>query len=193
MADFLHADAIKQLEVALFGSPASEVTDLLSGGVAQTRPVTAAASAQPCPHTYTSTPPAPPPASVPVVGVTASIHIPVVPQLSQCLMMMKTTLLKTKISTDSAPISKCHQITTTLSSPSVPATSSASSISFPVLVVPKLAISAEAYPEHLSRPGGGKDYLCCLCHFRHSKLVSILTHVRKHLDVTIGCSICGRG
>ena len=70
---------------------------------------------------------------------------------------------------------------------------STSSISFAVVVVPKLAISTEAYPEHLNRPGGGKDYLCSLCHFTYSNLDSILTHVKKDLDVTIGCAICGRG
>ena len=40
MADLLHADDIQQLEVALLGSPALEVIDLLSGGLAQARPVT---------------------------------------------------------------------------------------------------------------------------------------------------------
>ena len=78
-------------------------------------------------------------------------------------------------------------------SPSVSAIPYTSSIFSPVVVVPKLAISAEAYPELLNRPGGGKDYLCCLCPFRHSNLDSILTHVRKHLEVIIGCFICGRG
>ena len=70
---------------------------------------------------------------------------------------------------------------------------STGSTSFPVVVVPKLAIPAEVYPEHLNRPGRGKDYLCCLCHFRHSNLDCFLTHIRKHLEVTIGCPVCGRG
>ena len=66
MADLLHADVIQQLEVALLGSPASEITDLLSGGLMQAKPVMLS-SAQPHPCTYTSSPPAPPSASVPVV------------------------------------------------------------------------------------------------------------------------------
>ena len=45
----------------------------------------------------------------------------------------------------------------------------------------------------LNRPSGGKNYLSCLCPFRHSNLDSFQTHIRKHLDVTIGYSICGRG
>ena len=69
--------------------------------------------------------------------------------------------------------------------------SSTSSAKFPVIVVPELAIPAEAYPECINRPGGGKNYLCHVCPFRHSNLDSILTHVRKHLDITIGCPICG--
>ena len=158
----------------------------------QTRSVTVAASAQPCPCTFTSTPPAPPSASVLVVGVSASSHIPVVPMVESKSDDDETTPLKTKISADSAPIPKCHCITITLISALVPATSS-NSISFPVVVVPEQVIPSEAYPGHWNRSGGGKDYLCHLCHLRHSNLDSILTHIRKHLDVTVGCPICGRG
>ena len=39
MADLLHINAIQQLEVALLGSPAAQVIDLLSGGWVQTKPV----------------------------------------------------------------------------------------------------------------------------------------------------------
>ena len=80
MADLLHANAIQQLEVALLGSPALEIIDLLSSGLAQANPVTIATSALPHPCTYTSTFPAPPLASVPVVGVSESNHIPAVQQ-----------------------------------------------------------------------------------------------------------------
>ena len=65
--------------------------------------------------------------------------------------------------------------------------------SFPAVVLPELAIPPEAYPELLNRPGRGKDYLCCLCHFTHFNLNSILTYVRKHLDGIIGCSVCDSG
>ena len=69
MADLIHVDAIQQLKVALLGSPAVEMIDLLSSGVSQSRTVTVTWTAQPHLCTYTSTTPAPPPASVPVVGV----------------------------------------------------------------------------------------------------------------------------
>ena len=71
--------------------------------------------------------------------------------------------------------------------------SSTKSVSYPVVVVPKLAIPAEAYPEHLNQPGDTKEYLCHLCTFRHSNLECILTHIMKLLDITIGCFVCGKG
>ena len=39
MADLLHANAIQQLEVALLGSPAAQIIDLLSGEWVQAKPV----------------------------------------------------------------------------------------------------------------------------------------------------------
>ena len=66
-------------------------------------------------------------------------------------------------------------------------------VSTPIFVVPKLAIPADAYPDHLSKPGRGKDYLCQLCCFSHSNSDLILNHVRRHLDIMVGCPICSRG
>ena len=86
-----------------------------------------------------------------------------------------TTLktIKMKIFDIPVPVFKCHHISTTSLSPSVsamPSTSSAmsptsSTTSTQIVVVPELAIPADAYPKHLNRPGIGKDYLCQLCHF----------------------------
>ena len=67
------------------------------------------------------------------------------------------------------------------------------SASYPIVVVPEFAIPAEAYPEHLNWPGGGKEYQYHLCTFRHSNLDFIQTHIRKHLNITIGCPVCGKG
>ena len=83
MAGLLRADAIQQLEVALFEAPALEVIDLPSGGLGQAKPV-AITSAKLHLHTYTSTLPALPPASIPVVGVSGvevsePSYIPAVP------------------------------------------------------------------------------------------------------------------
>ena len=191
IVDLLHTDAVQQLEVALLGSPASEVIDLLSSGLVQTTSSTIVASAQSCLCTFTSTCPAPPLTSVLVVGVSTSStssHVPVVPPVESMSDDGEATPPKAKTSRISDD-SKCHHITPILISP-LPSTSS---ISLPVVVVPELAIPVEEYPEHINRPSGGKDYLCHLCPFRHSNLDSILTHIRKHLDVIIGCPICCRG
>ena len=186
MAHLLHADAVQQLEVALLGSPAAQVIDLLSSGLMQTKPSTSVAPAWPHVQTYTSTSPAPPPTSVLVVGVTTTSQIPVVvvPAMESTSGVDELVLPKAKISNNS----QCHHITPTPLSLLM----STSLVSFPIVVVSKLAIPPEAYPECLNRLGG-KDYLCHLYPFRHSNLDCILTHVRKHLDITIGCPICGKG
>ena len=46
MGNQLHADAIQQLEVALLGTPAAEVVDLLSASLSKSKPATVA-TAQP--------------------------------------------------------------------------------------------------------------------------------------------------
>ena len=60
MSNQLHADAIQQLEVALLGSPAAEVMDILSASLPKPATVT---STQPHPHTFTATLPVPPTSS----------------------------------------------------------------------------------------------------------------------------------
>ena len=56
MADQLHADAIQQLEVALLGSPADDIVNLLSASLSKSKPAMIT-TAQPHPCTYTATPP----------------------------------------------------------------------------------------------------------------------------------------
>ena len=81
MTELLHADAIQQLEVALLGSPAAQIPDLLSTGVMQLtlalqKPLIHA------PQAYTSTLMAPLPTSVPVVFLTSS-SLPLVSLLAK--------------------------------------------------------------------------------------------------------------
>ena len=171
MADLLHADALQQLEVSLLGSLATQVIDLLSGGLLQPKPSTSAAPAWPHLQSYTSNPLVPLPTCISVVGVPTTSEIPAVVVPTMQSSINQSAPLKAKISDDS----QCHHITPTPIRPS-----STSSMSFLVIVMPELAISVEAYPKYINGPGGGKDYLCCLCPFRHSNLDSIMTHVRKH-------------
>ena len=197
MADLMHLDAFQQFEVALLGLPAAEVMTLLSAGLSKSKPATVT-MAQPHPCTYTATPPAPPPASASVVGVIESSPVPVMVTMeSKPEEEIPTTseTMKMKISNIPAPVYKCCQVSTTLTNPSVspmPSTSSVmpsicSTVSIPIVVVHELAIPTDAYQEHLNKPGRGKDYLCQLCHFSHSNLDLILTHVGRHPDITAGC------
>ena len=162
MADLLHADTVQQLEVALLFSPEADVVGLLSDGLEQTRPVLQ--TIQPHPQTYTSTPPAPIPMAVPILGI-STISTP--------------SVEKTTESQDIPVMTpKYHHLTpmlvTSSASPLVSASSPSSSLpsksaSYPVIVIPELAIPVEAYPEHVNWPRG-KDYLCHLCIFEHSWL-----------------------
>ena len=100
----------------------------------------------------------------------------------------------------SIPQHHCITPAPVLSSDSpLPSTSSPSSslpfnsVLYPIIVIPELAIPVEAYPMHLNWPGGGKDYLWSLCIFQYSNLDCILTHIRKHIDITIDCPCCSKG
>ena len=196
MVELLHADVIQQLEVALLGSPAAQVIDLLAAGGMQLTLASKGNDILP-PKAYTSTLMAPPPQTVPIVGVTSSLSI-----ASVSVGGSEATVADFQEVAPSIVIPKCHQIApTSIQSPESPILSSSSSSpgpssksdTYPILVVPELAIPAEAQPEQLNQSGGGKKYQCQLCTFCHSNLDCILTHIRKHLDITIGCPICGKG
>ena len=73
MADLLHASMIQQLEVALLGSPAAQVIDLLSGGWMQTKLVHMT-SVWCHPQTYTL-----PQHQFPVLGVSSSVSTELMP------------------------------------------------------------------------------------------------------------------
>ena len=145
------------------------------------------------PQAYTSTPSVLPPPVIPIVGITCSAPVKSVGE---------SVAMVSDPQDVSQPIlipEHCSIVATLVPSTQVPSTSSTfsdpsiRSTSCPIVVVPELAISAEVYPENINKPGGGKDYLCHLCSFRHSNLDYILTHVRKPLDITIGCPGCGKG
>ena len=149
---------------------------------------------QPCPQKYTASPPASLPVMVPVLGISTDSS-PVTEETT-----------KTTESTD-APVTvpKCCHITLVhLTSSILPLSSTSSSSSsmsaqpsqlpsYPLVVIPELALPANTYPEHINQPSGGKDYLCHLCSFHHTNYDCILTHIRKHLDITIRCLGCGKG
>ena len=150
---------------------------------------------QPHPQVYTSTPPVSAPTLVPGLGVSGVISTALMPSDES---------LTTAMESQDVPMStpKHHHFTLTLvwssvsPMPFISSTSSgpfSKSVSYPGVVVPQLTIHAEAYPEHINWPEGGKEYLCHVCTFRHSNLNCILTHVRKHLDITLDHPVHGKG
>ena len=164
MADLLHVDTVQQLEVALLGSPAADVIDLLSAGLDQTRPILW--TMQPHPQTYTSTPPVTIPTAVAILGI-STVSTPSVEKTTESQDVPVMTL-------------KHHHLTpmpVTSSASPLPSTSSptsslpSKSASYPVIVIAKLAIPVEAYPKCVNWPSS-KDYLCHLCTF-HGTQTSI--------------------
>ena len=186
MADLLYANAVQQLEVALLGTPLVQVINILTSRLASSPWLDT--PSQPHPKTCTSTSPSPHPPSNPIMGMSSIIPAPTMASTSATLQSMAPTALE---DTDPA-LSQHHEIIPTPIEPSSPNTQW-SSETLLVVVVPEFLIWEEAYPEHLNRPGGDKDYLCHLCQFRHSNLDMILMHIRKHLEVVVGCPVCGKG
>ena len=186
MAELLYANVVQQSEVALLGRPAVQVINIPAGRLASSPQLDT--SSQPHPKTYTSTSPSPHPPSVPIIGISSTIPKPAVASTSATLQSMPPTALE---GTDPEVSEHCQIIPIPIepSSPNI----ELSLETLPMVVAPELLIPAEAYPECLNRPGGGKDYLCHLCQSRHSNLDMILTHVRKHLEVVVGYPVCGKG
>ena len=121
IANLMHVDAVQQWKVALLGLPATEVVDLLSTSISKSKPI-AGTVAQPGSHTYTTTPPVPPPDFVSVAGVSESNPVSdMVTTESKPNEEIPTTLktIKLKISSIPVQISKFHCISTTLIRPSV--------------------------------------------------------------------------
>ena len=107
-------------------------------------------SIQPHPQDYTSTLPVPALALVPVLGVSSLISTASMPSDESL-----TTAMESQYVPMSTP--KCHCITLTpvqssdSHMPFISSTSSGSSsksVSYPVIVVPKIGIPTEAHPEH---------------------------------------------
>ena len=188
MADQLYADAIQQLDVVLLGSPAAEVMDILAASLSKPATMT---SAQPCPYTFTATPPVPPLASVLLEGITESSSAPATVTVGSSKLAEEIPVTleasKTEISDTPVLVFKCQQDTTALESPSTlaqPSTTSAQSPStgpattIATVVMPEVATPTDVYPEHINRPSRGENYLCQICHFSHTNLDSVLTHIR---------------
>ena len=74
----------------------------------------------------------------------------------------------------------------------IPATSS-SVPNLPSIVVPELAVLEYVLPEWINCPGSCKDYKCQICAFQHSNKDCMLMHIWQHLEILVGCPMCGKG
>ena len=186
MTDLLYIDVVQQLEVALLGMLMVQVINILASRLASSPWLDT--PSQPHPKMYISTSPSPHPQSVPIMGKSSTIPKPTVASTSAAPQAMAPTALE---GTDPEVSQHCKIIPTPLEPSS---TNTKWSLEIPpMVVVQELLILTEANPECLNRPGGGKDYLCHLCQLRHSNLDMILMHIRKHLEVVVGCPVCGKG
>ena len=184
LAELLHADAVQQLELALLGSPVAKLLDVLATGTHHKTASSCSTSVPLCPSATSSTPSSPP--SVPVTGIT-DMEGP---------FEAKASTSKISPPTMSADIEaaspKYLQIipvpiaTTTSKSSSLPS-------KLPVVVVPDLVVLAHALPEWINCPGGCKDYKCQLYAFQHTNRDCMLMHIQQHLEISIGCPMCGKG
>ena len=188
LVELLHTDAVQQLEVALLGTLGAKILDVLS--IATTsQPLCTPLSSNPlCPTTNTGfnfisnsgT------SQVPIAGVT---QVPVPEELpSTEVAVSKSGPLPSTSSDPNIVPYKCRRIMPT----PMPTTSSPIP-NLPSIIVPKLVILTYALPEQINHPGGHKDYKCQICMFQHTNRDCMLTHIQQHLEISVGCPMCGKG
>ena len=179
-------DAIQQLEVAILRTPAAKILNVLTMATTS-QPLCTPVSSK---SFHTATTPlattssmivAPP--QVPIVWVTQVEELPPTKMATSKIIPSPSTLSDPKV----IP-SKCQRIMPT----PIPTTSS-SVQNLPSTVVPKLAVLAYTLPEWISFPGGWKDYKCQICAFQHTNRDCMLTHIWQHLEISVGCPMCGKG
>ena len=175
---------MQQLELALLGSPTAKIIDVLAVAT-QSHTTFAFPSSMSLHLTTASSAPLPTPL-VPILGVT-DLAKPVEVKASTSKMPPPTSLVGIEIA-----FSKCQGI---IPMP-IPATTSRASSSpsrLPLVVVPKLAVPVHALPVWINYLGGHKYYKCQLCDFQHANKDCMLMHIQQHLEISIGCPMCGKG
>ena len=149
IADLSHMDVVQQLEVALLGLPASSLIDILAARL-QPSTISTILTMQP-PHVYTATQMAPPPTSVPMVGLTCSPS-------TLTLSIIKAVEPSHKISSHGPyVISTIHEIISTACHSSI----SWSLVEpFLMVLIAELAIPPEVMLEQINQPDCLKNYQC---------------------------------
>ena len=187
LAELLHADAVQQLEVALLGTLAAKILDVLwwPPHLSLYAPLLLQTILSNYNTSFnfindSGTP------QVPIVGGT-QVPVPEESPSTEVAVSKSGPLLSTSWDPKVIP-SKCRRIIPT----PIPTTSS-SILNFPSIIVPKLVILMYALPEGINCPGGCKDYKCQIYMFQHTNSDCMLTHIQQHLEISVGCPMCGKG
>ena len=176
---------MQQLELALLGSPAARLLDVLvTVHSAPNNVFTCLTSVSLHPSATSSKPSSLP--SVPIAGITDTEE-PAEAKAST------SKILPPIMSTDVEAVSPKHHLIIPVLIPTTACRSSSSPSKLPVVVVSELAVPAHALPEQIYCPGGCKDYRCHLCEFQHTNKDCMLMHIQQHLDISIGCPMCCKG
>ena len=172
---------MQQLELALLGSSAAMILDLL---MLATQSPMASTPLPSRPFQVTTAPSitipsgkVPPPPLVPIVGVTSMV------EASTC---KKRALTPSTLTDPEAVPSKSQKIMPT------PISSSPSS-KLPSIMVLELVLLKDALPEQVNCPGGCKNYQCQLCAFQHTNNDSMLMHTWQPLEIMVSCPMCSKG
>ena len=190
LAKLLHTDMTQQLEIALLGTPAAKILDILM--MATRSQMSSIPLSSKLLHSATLPLATTPsmivlPPQVPRVGMTKVKEPPLVEASTSKKILSPSTSAHYKVAS-----SECRQIIPT----PIPIASSnphdlASKL--PSTVVPELAVQAYALPQQINCPGGHRDYKCQLCAFQHTNTDCVLMHIQQHLEISVGCPMCSRG
>ena len=190
LAELLHADAIQQLEIALLGTPAAKILDVLSMATkSKTSSIPLSAKLLCSAMLLLATTPSMIvlPHQVPVVRVIKVEEAPLVEASTSKKIPSPSTLAHHKVGSSKGRQIIPAPILITSSKPH----DSASKL--PSVIVPELVILAYALPEQIKHSGGCKDYKSQLCAFQHTNKDCMLMHIWQHLEILVSCPMCGKG
>ena len=146
LVEFLHGDVIQQLELALLGSPAARLLEVLVMGTQHQ-----------IASSYSTSMPSSPP-SVPITGI-MDTEGPVEGKASTSKILPPST----SADIEAASPKHCQNIPVLI--PTITSRSSSLPSKLSVIVVPELVVLSHALPECTNHPWGCKDYRCQLYAF----------------------------
>ena len=167
------------VEVVLLGTPAAKMLEVLSLATSSPQAYTSISSRPPLTLVSTSLTIVVPP-QVPIAGVTLGTS-------SEKLSAVEEGKASTSSDPEGTPAKWC-KITP------MPLLVKSHTVSkLPSIVVPKLVVLTHALPEQFNCPGDCKHYKCWICVFQHTNRDCMLMHIWQHLELSVGCPMCGKG